>query len=175
MELIRQKSYGPIAALKREFRKQILVMAILPLFLLLTNADDITRVLTSIMFWSYVAFCLGIIVFAWNNYRIADKMEKMDGIVKSNLEQQVNILETRLKRKIIALRAALIYFILLTEVVPYFQHYRMLDKWHSLSPLVRFGSYAGLLLLQYFFSAKIIRRKFGTHLNYLKDLVHEMQ
>ena len=175
MKLIQHKSYGPIAALKREFRKQIIVMMILPVMLILTNADDISRVLTSVMFWSYVAFCLGIIVFAWYNYRIVKKMEVMDGMVKSNIEQQVNILETRLKWKVIALRIVLLYFILLTEIVPYFQHYRMLDKWHSLSPVIRFGSYAALLLLQYFLSAKVIRRKFGTHLNYLKDLMREMQ
>src|SRR5258706_3695349 len=175
MKLVQHKSYGPIAALKREFRKQIMLMMILPVMLLLTNADDISRVLTSVMFWSYVAFCSGIVVFAYYNYRIVSKMEVMDGMVKSNLEQQVNILETRLKWKIIGLRIALLYFILLTETVPYFQHYRMLDKWHSLSPFIRFGSYAALLMTQYFLSAKIIRRKFGRHLNYLKDLVQEMQ
>ena len=175
MELIRHKSYGPIAALKREFRKQIIVMTILPVFLICTNADDISKVLTSIMFWSYVAFCIGVIVFAYYNYRIVSKMQGMDGMVKSNLEQQVNSLETRLKWKVTGLRIALCYFIVLTEVVPYFQHYRMLDKWHSLSPVIRFGSYAALLLVQYLLSSKIISRKFGTHIKYLKELMQEMQ
>jgi hypothetical protein len=175
MKLIQHKSYGPIAALKREFRKQIIVMMIIPLLLVMTNADDIVQVLTSVMFWSYVAFCIGVVAFAYYNYRIVKKMETMDGMVRSNLEQQVNILETRLKWKVIGVRIALLYFILLTEIVPYFQHYRMLDKWHALSPAIRFGSYAALLLLQYFVSGMIIRRKFGTHLNYLKDLVREIR
>jgi hypothetical protein len=59
MELIQHKSYGPVGALKREFRKQIMVMAILPVALFLTNMNDISKVLNSVMFWSYVAFCLG--------------------------------------------------------------------------------------------------------------------
>jgi len=42
MDLMKQKSYGPIAALKREFRKQIMVMALFPLFLLFTTIDDIS-------------------------------------------------------------------------------------------------------------------------------------
>ena len=175
MKLIQHKSYGPIAALKKEFRKQIIVMMIIPLLLVMTNADDIAQVLTSVMFWSYVAFCMGVVAFAYYNYRIVKKMEAMDGMVTSNLEQQVNNLETRLKWKVIGVRIALLYFILLTEIVPYFQHYRMLDKWHALSPAIRFGSYAALLLLQYFLSSMIIRRKFGTHLNYLKDLMREIQ
>src|SRR5438874_13367205 len=75
MEIIHLKSYGPVAALKREFRKQMLVMLILPVFLLVTNFDDISKALTSVLFWSYVVFCIGVVVFAYRNYQIARKME----------------------------------------------------------------------------------------------------
>ena len=175
MELIQHKSYGPVTALKKSFSKQIKLMIVLPIFIFLTNLDDVPKVLTNIMFWSYIAFCLGLIIFSWFNYRIVQKMEVMDGIVKSNLEQQISILETRLKWHIIGVRLVFIFFMVLTEVLPYFQHYRMLDKWHSLSPFIRFSTYAGLLLLQYFSIRPILYRKFGQHLNYLKSLVREMQ
>lgn len=175
MELILQKSYGPLAALKRAFRKQILIMSILPIFIFLTNLDDVHKVLTSVMFWSYIAFCIGIIIFSWFNYRIVQKMESMDAMVKPNLEQQISVLETRLKWHVNGVRIVFVFFMVLTEVVPYFQHYRMLDKWHSLSPLIRFSAYAGLLLLQYFTIRSVLHRKFGQHLNYLKSLVKEMQ
>src|SRR5258706_15792977 len=86
MEIIRHQSHAPIAALKREFRKQMIVMTILPIILVITNLDDIHGVFTSIMFWSYTAFCFGLIGFAFNNYRITGKMEGMDAMVRSNLE-----------------------------------------------------------------------------------------
>jgi hypothetical protein len=175
MDMMKQKSYGPIAALKREFRKQIIVMAMLPLFLLFTTIDDISQIFNNILFWSYVAFCAGMVVFGSANYRIVKKMEPMDEMVKYNLEQQIGLLETRLKWKLIALRGVLLFFVILVEVVPYFQHYRMLDKWHSLSPLVRFGSYATLFVLQYFLSRMVSERKFGGHIKYLKALMNEMQ
>src|SRR6185369_1423187 len=89
MDLMKHKSYGPIAALKREFRKQIVVMALLPLFLLITTIDDISKIYTNVLFWSYVAFCLGMIIFASVNYRIVEKMGMMDAKVISNLEQQI--------------------------------------------------------------------------------------
>ncbi|HKB44152.1 MAG TPA: hypothetical protein VKC90_07175 [Chitinophagaceae bacterium] len=174
MDLMKHKSYGPIAALKREFRKQIAVMALLPLFLLFTTVDDMSRIFTNVLFWSYVAFCLGMVVFAAVNYRIVEKMGTMDGMVKSNLEQQIDLLETRLKWKLIGLRIMLLFFIVLVEVVPWFQHYRMLDKWHSLSPLIRFGAYAAFLVLQYFLSRIVSERKFGGHIKYLKALINEM-
>ena len=142
MDIMKHKSYGPIAALKREFRKQIIVMALLPLFLLITTIDDISKIYTNVLFWSYVAFCSGMIIFASMNYRIVEKMGRMDGKVLSNLEQQIDLLETRLRWKLIGLRVILLFFIALVEIVPHFQHYRMLDKWNSLSPLIRLGTYA---------------------------------
>ena len=175
MDLMKHKSYGPISSLKKEFRKQITIMALLPLFLLFTAVDDISNIYTNVLFWSYVAFCFGMIIFASANYRIVKKMGTMDGMIKSNLEQQIALLETRLKWKHIALRIVLLFFIVLVEVVPYFQHYRMLDKWHSLSPFIRFAAYATFLVLQYFLSKAVSERKFGGHINYLKSLLKEME
>jgi len=95
--------------------------------------------------------------------------------VKSNLEQQVSLLQTRLRWKIIGLRIALVFFIVMIEVLPYFQHYRMLDKWHSLPILVRYAVYLGFILFQYIMSPIILQRKFGRHLTYLQSLVKEME
>jgi hypothetical protein len=65
MKVLQHKSCGPVAALKREFRKQIIVMAILPLILILTVAGDFNTAFTSILFWVYVVFCLAVIIFAF--------------------------------------------------------------------------------------------------------------
>jgi len=175
MNMIQHKSYGPLAALKKEFRKQIIVMSLLPVLLIFTNLDDISKPLTSILFWAYVLLCVGVIVFASFNYRIVNQMSVMDGMVKSNLEKQVNVLQKRIQWKITGLRIAMLFLIVLTEIVPYIQHYRMLDKWHSLSPAIRFSAYAALLLFQYFVGRQVIYRKFGSHVNYLKELIREME
>src|ERR1044072_5971186 len=175
MNMIQHKTYGPVAALKKEFRKQIVLMAVLPLLLFSTNIDDMSKPLTSILFWAYILFCAGAATFAYFNYRIVSQMSVMDGRVKSNLEKQVNVLETRIQWKITGLRIAMLFFIVLTETVPYIQHYQMLDKWHALSPLIRFGAYAALLLIQYFAGRIIIYRKFGSHLKYLKELIRDME
>jgi len=175
MELIHHKSYGPISALKRNFLRQIRLMIVLPVLIIFTNVTNWQETLTSVLFWSYVAFCLIVVLYNYYNYRIVSKMEGMDGMVKSNLQEQVSLLETRLRRNMIGIRIVLLYFIVLVEVLPYFQHFRMLDKWHALSPLIRFGSYAGMLILQYFVSRWHCKQKFDDHLAHLKSLVKEMQ
>ena len=175
MDLIQHKTYGPVAALKKAFNKQMRLMAILPLLILVTNLDDVQKVLTNILFLSYIAFCAGIVVYSWFNYRLVKQMEGMDKMVKPHLSQQIDMLETRISRQIIGIRIVAVYFIVLLEVLPYIQHIRMLDKWHSLSPFIRFAVYAMFLALQYFTSRSVLNRKFGRHLTYLKSLVMEMQ
>jgi hypothetical protein len=85
------------------------------------------------------------------------------------------LLEKRADLEIQGLRGVLFFFILLLEVLPYFQHYRMLDKWHSISIFFRIGSYGGLLLLQYVLNKQLKEQRIGRHLAYLKGLVAQMQ
>ena len=175
MKLIQHKNYGPVAALKRSFRKQMIAMATVPVIIIATNMQHIDKTLTSALFWFYIVFCIGVIIFARFNYSLVKKMEGMDGKVKSNLEQQIFLLETRLRHNLIGIRTALLLFIVLTEVLPYFQNFRMLNTWHSLSPFIRFGAYAALFLFQYFVNRTVSRKKFGQHITRLKELVKQMQ
>ena len=122
-----------------------------------------------------MGFCILAVVFFYFDYRIATRMESMEGAVKANLDKQTLLLEKRLRWKIIGLPIITLFFILLLEVLPYVQHYRMLNTWHNLSPFIRFGAYGLLLLLQYFSSRSINERKFGAHLRRLKELVKEMR
>ena len=149
-------------------------MAIIPLLLVATNLNNPGIVLSSIMFWCYVAFCIAVVLFSYYNYRIVRKMENMDVMVKANLEQQIQLLESRKKLELMGMRGVLIFFIILAEIVPYLQHYRVLDLWHSFSPVIRFSAYALLLCLQYFMNRKISERNIGVHLAHLKQLMNEV-
>lgn len=175
MELIQHNSYGPLAALKRSFRKQMRIMTVLPILMLAVNANQADKTLTSVLFWFYVVFCIGAVVFAKANYNLVHTMEGIHDRVKPTLEQHVSLLENRLRQNYIGLRVVLLMFIILLEVLPYVQHFSMLDKWHSLSPLIRFGAYAGFFILQYFGSKRVIYHKFGQHIAHLKELLQQMQ
>jgi hypothetical protein len=174
MELIRHKSYGPIAALKRRFRKQMILMPMM-LVLVIASLSEDHKILTSIMFWCYIVFCFSLSLYFYFNYNLVKKMECMDCMIKSNLERQIEILEKRLKWQITGVRFALILFIALAELLIYFQPGSMLLKWHSVAPWMRTLIYAGLLVLQYFLSRALSHYKYGQHLSYLKELVKEMQ
>ena len=175
MELILHKSTGPVAALKRGFKRQILLMLLMPGLIFIANSMNAEGLLRSILFWSYVGFCILAVVFFYFDYRIITRMESMEGDVKANLQKQILLLEKRLRWKIIGLPIITLFFILLLEVLPSIQYYRMLTTWHNLSPFSRFGAYGLLLLFQYVVSRRINERKFGAHLRHLKELVREMR
>ena len=109
------------------------------------------------------------------NYRQTGKMEAMDEKVKNNLMKYVNMMEQRLRWQNIGARVVILFLILLLEIIPLYQHVRMLDTWNSLSPLIRFSSYAAYLVFQYYISRSVTRRKFGKHLDHLKSLLKEVK
>ncbi len=175
MEIIQNKSNGPVAALKRSYRRQMAIMAMLPGIIISTNIQHIDKTLSSALFWAYVAFCFGVAIFARMNYNVVKKMEGMDGAVRSNLQEQIAVLEKRVRQMIAGARMGLLFLILLTEILPYFQHFKMLNTWHNLSPFIRFGAYGTLLLFQHLMIRRKSHEKFGQHIARLKELVGEMQ
>ena len=103
MELIQHKSYGPIAALKKAYRKEIINLVRVPLLLLLLSfitKGDASKLLASVLFWTFVAMCIAALANAFYNYRIVSKMERINAKVKDNLEQQINLLDTRMKKMV---------------------------------------------------------------------------
>lgn len=175
MEIIQHKNTGPLAALKRGFKIRIIAMTAVTIFILATNLQHLDKTLSSVLFWFYILFCISVIIFARLNYGRVKKMQQMDAGVKSNLEQQIFILEKGVRQNLMGIRMALVLFIILIEVLPYFQHFRMLNTWHSLSPYTRYGAYTALFLFQFFVTRILTRRKFVKHIDHLKEFVKEMQ
>src|SRR5215204_1403735 len=172
MELIHQKRKGPLASLKHAFRRQMIFIAILMMVITVANAQNIETIPGYVLYFTYIAFCIAIILAFYLNYRRTSKMESMDKAVMTNLEEYVVQLEQRLKWQYMGSRFVVLLFIVLVEVLPLFYHARMLDKWHSVSPLVRFSAYAVYFGIVYFVSHRVMQRKFGQHLNHLKKLVN---
>ncbi|MEO8112510.1 MAG: hypothetical protein ABI594_20845 [Ginsengibacter sp.] len=174
MEMIQHDSSGPVAALKKAFRKQYRFIIIVAL-IVLNNLTHGFSEINFLFFFSYLIFCGLLSFFFYQNYRMIGRIEKMDGLIKTTVEQQITWLESRLKTHLAAVRIALLFFIALAEVLPYFQHGRMLDKWHALSPYLRVLVYVSVMALQYFISRGLSNRRFGRHLRHLKELVVQLQ
>jgi hypothetical protein len=175
MELIHQKSRGPVASLKEAFKKQIRFMIGLAVAMIATQIRNLDNTAACIFIGTYILFCAGVALFFYKNYRITSELEGMDGNVKSSLERYVTVLQQRLKWQQLGARIVMLIFILLLEVVPFFLHGRVLDKWHSFPPVIRFNVYGAFLVIQYFVGHSFEKQKFGRHLTYLKELITELK
>jgi len=175
MELIHQKSKGPLASLKHAFRRQMISIAILMMVITVANARNIETIPGYVLYYTYIAFCISLILAFYLNYRRTSKMESMDKAVMTNLEEYVVQLEQRLKWQYVGSRFVVLLFIVLVEVLPLFYHARMLDTWHSVSPLIRFLSYTAYFAIVYFVSRRVKQKKFGQYVDRLKELVNTMK
>ncbi|RYE20676.1 MAG: hypothetical protein EOP45_10660 [Sphingobacteriaceae bacterium] len=173
LELIQHKSNGPIAALKRGFKRQIL--AIVFAIILIINSFQHRQIWNDMIFWCYLFFCAALCLFFYSNYRTASKMESKYGMIKKNLELQVAILEKRMKWHPIRVRAVLLFFILLVEVIANPANEPMIAKWHKIPLLLRLGMYAMVFVIQHYASRYKWQHKYGRHLSNLKQLLQQMQ
>jgi hypothetical protein len=175
MELIHQKSKAPLASLRHAFKRQMIAIAVLMMAITISNARNIESIPGYVLYFTYLVFCCALILAFYINYRKTGKMERMDKPVKDNLEEYVVQVEQRLKWQYVGSRFVVVLFIVLVEILPLFYHARILDRWHSVSPLIRFSSYALYFVLVYVVSRRVKQRKFGQHLDHLKELVQGMQ
>ncbi len=175
MEMIHQRSKGPIASLQAAYRRQMRAVAAFMSIVIVTQARNLGSVSANLLFWTFIAFCLMMMGALYLNYRQTRRMESMDAPVKNNLEQHITLLEQRMKWQFNAARITTLFFILLLEVIPLYQQVRMLSTWHALPGVVRFSTYAAYLLFQHYLSRAITQKKFGKHLDHLKNLLKELR
>lgn len=175
MELIHQKSRSPLASLKHAFKRQMVALAALMAAVTATNSRYLKGVPGYVLFFSYITFCLAVIIALYLNYRRTSQMEKMDKDVKQNLQEYVVQLEQRLRWQYVGSRAVVVLLMVLLEVLPLFYHTRMLDRWHSVHPLIRLAAYGLYFAFVFFFSRRIKQQKFGQHLTYLKEMLNTMK
>ena len=174
MEIIQNKSYGPAAQLKRNFRKMIIIipMVVTMLIVTLSKKHDI---FSDVLFWFYIIFISSMMLFFYYNYRLINKMQCMDCLVKSNLEKQVKTLENGFKWRMVIIRVAFIIFIVLLEVLMYYQQEPALAKWYAQPATIRMSAYAILITAWYFITKLIFRTRYGKHIQNLKNLVQQME
>ncbi len=174
MEIIQNKSYGPAARLKRNFRKMIIIIPIV-VTMLIVNLSKKHDIFSDVLFWFYIIFISSMMLFFYYNYRLINKMQCMDCLVKTNLEKQVKTLENGFKLRLLITRGAFIIFIVLLEVLMYYHQEPALVKWYAQPVIIRMLAYAILITSWYFITKLVSRTKYGKHIQNLKNLVQQME
>src|SRR5437763_1975622 len=157
-DMIRNKSYGPVAELIRIFRKRLILLPFV-LFWLIWNLSRHHHIFSDVLFWMYIAVFLALITYFYINYRILKRMQSMDGQVKENLEHQVRFIEKGVYIRLMAIRALVVVFIVVFELLLYFKQEPSLVNWYARPVGLRLAVYILFFILFYFFSKLMIKHK----------------
>ncbi|MEO5889827.1 MAG: hypothetical protein ABIQ31_06210 [Ferruginibacter sp.] len=174
MQLIQNKSTGPLEKLKQRFKKP---MVLLPLVvsMLIINLSRRHDIFSDGLFWFYIGICLVVISYFFYSYRMVSKMQVMDEMVKANLEKQVQTLENSIKKRIVFIRVMAVLFIVLMEILMYYQQEPSFAKWYAQPLLLRLSCYIFLVVLFYFFTRSVKNKRYTKLITNLKELVSQMQ
>lgn len=171
--IFNRRNLGPIGTLKRNFRRQIIILLFV-LFLIIRQLHD--RVLYENVFFMWYACCaLLLCAFFYINLQLVRALENTDNTMIAYIKNEVALLEKRMKWQRWFVRFAIVALIVLLEVLPYFSDERMLQKWHNVSLVIRIAAYAALLLFQYFVKNMVAHRRYGRHIERLKEILAEAE
>ena len=171
--ILRRPNRDPVDSLKRNFRRQIIILLIV-FFLFLHELRE-RAIFHNVFFDWYLVCGVCLCVFFYLNLQLVKQLEKADGSLTSHVKAQVALLEKRLSWHRIFTRIAIISLIILLEILPYFSSERMLQKWHAVAPVIRIAAYASLLLFQYYVGRAVARRRYGQHIERLKKILNDAE
>jgi len=174
MELIHNKSNGPLAILKKRFRKRLILLPLMVAFVII-NLSRHHAIFSDALFWCFIAFCIMMCGYFLFSYRLMHHFKYMETEVKANLERQVKTLEKIYRVRLIIIRAFSVLYIVLLEVLLYYNQEPSLVKWYAQPLFIRLSGYAAVLVILFFVSKYVLNHKYGRHIKYLKELVGQMQ
>jgi hypothetical protein len=172
LELIQHRSEGPVAQLKRRFRKGMILILLVTGFSLieLHGKSD----LSEIMKWYLAGFCGMILIYFYLSYRLVSKMQEMQETVKANLQRQVHLLKTGLKWRLIVTRSMFVLYMVFLEAYMYLRPKDGLTQWRALPTGERLVIYAGIFLFMYLLTKYATTHRYKRHIEHLERLTEQM-
>ncbi len=173
MELIQQKSHGPVAALKKAFRKQLLIIPALAMLVgdALINPSRRTD--------PFFSLCFGIIllcgIFFAVGYFSLDKMSKADAPVVDQLKRQLRSLQEMMLFYRIISFAGVLMLVIFLEVYKDLWTGTAVADWFEVGLWLRIPAYGGLLFWAYTAFNTFFQKEYGKHLDELKKSLSDAE
>jgi hypothetical protein len=173
-KMIRLQSSTPIARLKKQFRKKMVVLPIVAfwLYYVLSRHHDVEH---DILFWAYISFCAVVFMYAFNNYRKISRLGKMDHPVFAHLQQEIGDIEIGIHLHNRTTFIFLAGLMLLVELLMYTGLEPGLHKWQAVPILYRILIYAGFFVLKMIANKLIFKFRFKPHLDQLNNIIGQMK
>jgi hypothetical protein len=174
MELINNKSRGPLAKLERNLKSALFLF---PLTALVFVAVFINNSLAyhSLSMWLLLAILFIEFISSLFNYGIVKKLQRPTGNTKKNMIAKVRILGKDFKRHFVMNACLYVVMAVMLEIAMYYHIERNYEGWYGLPFLLRTICYIGFLIFQFFLKKYFYKKQFGQYFEELNNLVQQLQ
>jgi Na+/melibiose symporter-like transporter len=174
LKMIRSRSEGPAARLRRRFRNGMFILSILTV-VIVRKLSDRHGLIFGVLTWYLIGFCLLMFIYFFLNYRLMGRMQVVEEDVRNHLRRQVQLLRKGLYWRLLITRTLFASLFLLLELLMYLKKDEGFDSWAGRPLLLRLAVYAGVFAILYYFTKKTMNHRYKKHIEALDQLVHEME
>jgi hypothetical protein len=171
-EMIRA-SNGHLNQLRKRFRKGMILMP----FIALVSISELSSrhsFMMEVIRWYIVGFCFLMMIYFGVNYIMLNKLERMEGDVKENLEKQVRFLSKGYSLRLIITRTMPLVLFILVEILMIVHPQGGFTKWAGQPLIIRMTGYAVIFIALYFFTSWATYHRYKKHIEHLQSLVKEL-
>jgi hypothetical protein len=171
-EMIRA-SNGHLNQLRKRFRKGMILMP----FIALVSISELSSrhsFMMEVLRWYLVGFCFLMMIYFVVNYIMLNKLERMEGDVKENLEKQVRFLSKGYSLRLIITRTMPLVLFILVEILMIVHPQGGFTKWAGQPLIIRMTGYAVIFIALYFFTSWATYHRYKKHIEHLQSLVKEL-
>lgn len=174
MELIQNKSYGPLSELIKKFKKQLITIPA-AIGLLIYQLIRKPHLFQSPSIWILYSLCFILSIYFAYNYYVAIKLQHPGEAVKINMELQLKKLQSSFKWYRIA---AAIYYLLIPVAIELALKYKIekdFASWGNVDIYVRMLTYIAGIPILWLLSRRWFKAQYKIHLDQLHTLIGQMQ
>ena len=172
-DLLVSQSSGPLSALKKKYRNQVILLPLAAGLLGFVMAQKPILQLSAFI-WFIIPVLLLLAFMYYRDYRLIVNMEQttIDSI-KNSLEVNVTLLNRNAKQQMLFTRVILVIFILILEATMYYQHTVDFNFWQAIILPIRIAVYALMLFVQPYITKYFFNLSFGQYIKHLENLLDQ--
>lgn len=172
-DLLVSQSSGPLSALKKKYKKQVILLPIAAGLLGLVMAQK-PILQQSAFIWFIIPVLLLLAAMYYRDYRLILNMEQTNtNALRNSIQENVTLLKGNAKQQLLFTRILLVAFILILEATMYYQHTVDFNFWQAITLPIRLAIYALILLIQPYITKYFFNLSFGQYIKHLEKLLDQ--
>lgn len=166
MPPLQHLSLGPVAALRRNFRKKYLVLIMISTSLSIQNVFQFSN---DVLMWTFIICCYTIAAYYRHRLLLLNELQTLHRPVREHFESLVRVLENGIRWHAIALQGMTLLFVVLLEI----HHEPLFTDWYQEPIVLRVICYGVFFTAIYLTKQFGIERNFSRHVNHIKQVLSQ--